>query len=71
MSTKSTNVDVDGMTCSNCVRHVEDALRALDGVEKLEVQIGNVRVDHDPTKLPPERLLEAIKDAGYEPRVTS
>lgn len=71
MSTKSTNLDVDGMTCSNCVRHVEDALRGLDGVEKLDVQIGKVRVDHDPTKLPPERLLEAITEAGYEPRVTS
>ena len=71
MSIKATHLDVDGMSCSNCVRHVEDALRGLDGVENFEVQIGKVRIDHDPTKLPPERVLEAITEAGYEPRITS
>jgi len=71
MSTRSTKLEVGGMSCSNCVRHVEEALRGLDGVEKLEVEIGKVRVEHDPTKLPPERLLEAITEAGYEPRVAS
>ncbi len=47
MATKSTSLDVEGMTCSACVRHVEEALRGLDGVAKLEVKIGKVRVDHD------------------------
>ncbi|MBX3233565.1 MAG: heavy-metal-associated domain-containing protein [Labilithrix sp.] len=59
------------MTCSACVRHVEQALRGVDGVEKLDVKIGKVRVDHDETKATPQQLIEAIAEAGYEPRITS
>ncbi|MFO0739623.1 MAG: cation transporter [Labilithrix sp.] len=68
MATKSTSLDVEGMTCSACVRHVEEALRGLDGVAKLEVKIGKVRVDHDPAKTSPEKLIEALTEAGYESR---
>lgn len=71
MNTKSTVLDVEGMTCSACVRHVEEALRGLDGVEKLDVKIGKVRVDHDQAKATPQQLIEAIAEAGYQSRPTA
>ena len=70
MSTKETVLDVEGMTCSNCVRHVEGALRKIDGVAAVEVKLqeGKVRVEHDPDKAPVAQMIEAIVDEGYEAR---
>ena len=68
MSTKATVLEVEGMTCSACVRRVEQALRGFDDITKLDVKIGKVRVEHDPMKTTPERLVAAIVDAGYEAR---
>ena len=31
-------LEIDGMSCSNCVRHVEAALLDVDGVDVLEVE---------------------------------
>ena len=73
MSTKETILNVDGMSCQSCVRHVEGALRKLEGVAAVEVKLqdGKVRVEHDPAKVPVERMIEAIDDAGYEARDTA
>lgn len=72
MSTKETILDVEGMTCSSCVRHVESALRKIDGVGTVEVKLreGKVRVEHDPDKAPIAQMIEAIVDAGYESRAS-
>lgn len=63
-----TLLDVMGMSCSSCVRHVSQALGPLPGVSKVEVQLedGKVRVQHDPTQTPVQRLIEALDAAGYE-----
>lgn len=63
-----TVLNVRGMTCNNCVRHVSEALRELSGVEKVEVDLAEARavVQHDPTAAPLARLLEAVADAGYD-----
>lgn len=71
MSTKKETVlDVQGMTCSSCVRHVEAALRNLEGLEKIEVKVreGKVRVLHDADGATPEEMIGALADAGYESR---
>jgi copper chaperone len=69
-STAETILDVDGMSCSSCVRHVEGALRKLEGVFEIEVKLaeGKVRVQHDPSKAPVQQIIAAIEDAGYESR---
>jgi len=70
MSTKETILNVDGMSCQSCVRHVEGALRKLEGVAAVDVKLqdGKVRVEHDPAKAPVEQMIAAIEDAGYEAR---
>lgn len=67
MSEKQTLLDVEGMSCASCVHHVGVALKDVDGVSKVEVQLraGKVLVEHDPGT-PIESLIRALADAGYD-----
>jgi copper chaperone len=71
--TVETSLEVQGMSCPSCIRHVKDALGELDGVESVEVRLreGRVLVEHDPENSPVERLTDALRDAGYESRAGS
>jgi copper chaperone len=68
MSYQETVLDVMGMTCPSCVRHVDAALAELDGVAKVEVRLreGKVLVQYDPTTVSVEALIEALREAGYD-----
>ncbi|HZF55822.1 MAG TPA: heavy metal-associated domain-containing protein [Polyangiaceae bacterium] len=65
---RETLLDVAGMSCHSCVRHINEALDELPGVSKVEVRLddGKVLVQHDPGAAPADRLIEALRDAGYE-----
>ena len=59
------NLQLDGMTCQNCVRRVENALNSIDGVwasVSLEGQTALVRL-----KTPPDEQLirQTVRNAGY------
>ena len=64
----SINLQVQGMTCNACVRHVSKALSAITGVSAVEVDLtsGLVRVDGSPDSA---ELLAALDDAGYPAQV--
>lgn len=66
----TTILSVDGMTCSSCVRHVESALRRLEGIEKVEVNLekGKVWVEHDPSRSTSADLVRTLRGSGYESR---
>lgn len=68
MSTKQTVLDVKGMTCSNCVRHVKGALEKLEGISSVAVKLreGEVTVEHDPQKAPVDRMIAALDEEGYD-----
>ncbi len=63
-----TLLDVQGMTCHSCVRHVDHALGDLEGVSRVEVRLkeGKVVVEHDLRAAPIASLIEALRAAGYE-----
>ena len=67
MSNEST-LEVRGMTCNNCVRHVSQALRGLPGVDEVQVDLaaGKARVQHDPGRVSVAELVAAVEGAGYE-----
>ena len=67
---KTTILRIDGMTCHSCVRHVDAALRAVDGVRKVQVQLrdGLVVVEHDGATT--SVMIEALREAGYESTAT-
>ncbi|KAB2911343.1 MAG: heavy-metal-associated domain-containing protein [Kofleriaceae bacterium] len=72
-SQQDTVLDVQGMTCPSCIRHVTEALKNLDGVGAVEVKLrdGIVVVKHDVAEAPVGRLIVALRDAGYESRARS
>ena len=60
-----TVLTIDGMTCSNCVRRVENALNQLDGVwaqVDLSSRKAAVRMKQP---LPEDTLRDAVRAAGY------
>ncbi len=58
---------IQGMTCANCVRHVEKALKNLPGVLQLEVNLEKHEaiIEYDSTSVSYERMASALKEAGY------
>jgi len=62
-----TRLRVSGMSCGNCVRHVEGALRELPGVESVQVDLsaGTALVQHD-AAASLAGMLAAVSEEGYE-----
>jgi Cu+-exporting ATPase len=62
---------VEGMTCSSCVGRISRALRRLDGVRGVRVDLGRelVTVERELGKVPEASIAEAIEAAGYQPRM--
>lgn len=58
-------LNVTGMTCQNCVKHVTHALQAVPGVEKVEVNLdtGTAQIEGTPDV---QALISAIEEEGYE-----
>lgn len=68
-----TILNVQGMSCHSCVRHVNEALGELDGVAKVEVRLrdGKVLVRHDQNKATVDHMIAALREAGYESSLAS
>lgn len=66
---KTTHISIEGMTCANCVTHVQKALEAVPGVEDVEVTLGEgATVIHECAA--DETLLRAVMAAGgYRGRI--
>lgn len=58
---------IDGMSCGHCVMHVQKALRALDGVDVQDVQIGRASLQFDPAKHTIDDILDVVREQGYTP----
>jgi Cu+-exporting ATPase len=67
-SSGKTTILLGGMTCAACVRRVERALEAVQGVREASVNLALSRatVVHDPRTGIPAALKKAVEDAGYE-----
>jgi copper chaperone len=58
---------IEGMSCSHCVRHVEEALKEIDGVNSVEVDLkGKNAVIDLAHEIENEKFKTAIEDVGYE-----
>ena len=64
---QDTILEVQGMSCPSCVRHINSALKELDGVGAVDVVLrdGIVIVKHDTAQAPVTQLIEALDEAGY------
>jgi len=65
-SSKEYVLGVGGMTCNNCVNHVETALSNIDGVLDVEVNLAGAKATINTNGAPSQETLEsAVKNAGY------
>jgi len=65
--TNELTLPVTGMTCAACVRRVEKAVSAVDGVVETAVNLATntAKVVLDPAVRPTAGIVAAIRDAGY------
>ena len=56
-----------GMMCTACTAHVENAVRALDGVKGVEVSLllSTMNVEYDEQSIAEEQIADAVARAGY------
>lgn len=66
--TETIRFPIEGMTCLSCVNRITRALRRLDGVEQIRIDLraetGTVR--RDPLRASDQAVTAAIAAAGYE-----
>ena len=67
-ATPKTTISVGGMTCAACVRRVETALKAVDGVTDVAVNLATARatITHEKNWGGIKALENVISDQGYE-----
>lgn len=60
-------INIEGMSCMHCVKHVEEALKELAGVIKVTVDLNEknavVELDGD---VQDSQLKEVIEEVGYD-----
>ena len=60
-------VDGQHMVCGNCVKHVDKALREIEGITQVEVSLekkmAQVQLNQD---VPDDVLKTAVEEAGYQ-----
>ena len=67
-----TKFDVKGMSCASCQIHVENAVKKLDGVQKVNVNLiqNNMYVEYD-ENVTVDDIEKAVKDAGYIAKIST
>ena len=61
-------LNISGMSCGACVRHVMRALEGMRGVSHVDVRLNEKRavVEYDSSQVDVHALQAAIRDAGYD-----
>ena len=58
---------VRGMSCGHCIKSIENSVGTLNGVEKVNVQLenGKVDVEFDASKVDVNQIKNVIEVKGY------
>lgn len=61
-------LEVKGMSCGHCEKSVKDGLSNLKGVNTVEVQLdeGKVNVNYDKNEITLDEICDTIEDLGYD-----
>jgi Cu+-exporting ATPase len=62
----TTTLSVTGMSCKSCVARIDRAVRAIEGVSNVNVELnsGLVRIQHAPSVIA-SQLIDRVNAAGY------
>lgn len=60
-------VKAPGISCGNCVAHIQKDISALEGVSAVTAEVDSklVTITYDEAKLDQTKIAEAMDDAGY------
>jgi copper chaperone len=61
-----TTILVEGMSCQHCAMRVKKAVEGLAGIATSDVQVGQVKVTFDESKIQRKAIEDAIAKAGYK-----
>lgn len=69
-SLTTTSIVVEGMTCTDCARHVQQAIADVPGVQSVDVLLAAEKaiVRHAPARVDLPTLQRAVEGAGYRVR---
>lgn len=64
-----TTLQIEGMTCENCVKHARMALSDIPGVSNVQVNLatGLAEVIHEGSDL--NAMISAVEEEGYDAKV--
>ena len=67
-ATLGVTLQVNGMSCADCVHKVEAGLLKVSGVKtaKVSLEKNEAQVEYNDKKVTPDQLLAAVKGAGFE-----
>ncbi len=57
---------VEGMSCNHCVMAVTNALKEVEGVSNVDVNLDTKKVEVSGDNLVEEILRDAVEEAGYD-----
>ena len=65
---KSLTLPVEGMTCASCVARVEKALKKVDGISEVNVNLATEKVtlSYDSSLVNVSKFTQVVEDAGYK-----
>ncbi|XP_069468689.1 copper-transporting ATPase 1 [Ambystoma mexicanum] len=65
---RTTVIDIQGMTCNSCVQSIEGVISQRSGVTSVSVSLANNSgtIEYDPMFTNPQALRDAIDDMGFE-----
>jgi Cu+-exporting ATPase len=60
-------IKITGMRCASCVKAIEAALKDLEGVEDISVNLATetAHITYEPSKISIEKIIETIESIGY------
>lgn len=56
---------IEGMNCSHCAMAVKKELSKIQGLQVKDVRVGSVSLEYDESLVTPQRIREAVEEAGY------
>ena len=65
---ETVTLDVKGMSCQHCVKAIEENVGAQQGVDAVNVQLeqGKVDVRFDENRISKAQIVEIIEEQGYD-----
>lgn len=58
-------INIEGMSCMHCVRHVEEALSEIKGISNVEVNLQGKYAVCDVDNVDDNEIVDKIEEFGY------